>query len=711
MKDFMTEPHVRINDDRTITVPKELRKIAVQFDHDVETVTFDCPRYWDGIDMSKMTIYVHYMRSDMARGKFLAKNVVVDETDDTIMHFDWLLSQNVTLVKGRLIFLVCIKEVGEDGKEIRHWNSERNEEMHVSEGLECDDFVMDLEPDIITDLLIRMDKILVANSPILDTTLTERGLAADAKAVGDKINSLVSKVDFESENARKLILQETIDRKADIDTERKRIDQIIALKDGSTTGDIELADGRINSNGVVFDTIGDATRTQFDQLSCTLNRIVVENIYDPSVQTSETITDGAFLQAGSEKPHSNYFITGPIDVSKYRGKCLYFNKLLYGSAVEAARVSSYDSNGNYITYEGLDGLKYTVPVNASYIRLTVYKDVHANITGVNNNFMILTSDVSVDVFPYGCKSLLPEPDYEKTPNVAIDVQNNIINATVASGSGYLHYVLKYFSGSKNAFFDFSSVGYTSEWSAIPNSEQVLFNNGSDFFGPYIVKALSNANGDMPDSSNFTGASHAYSGNTDSTTSATGRSRVKKILVDGKRYSEFHGYCDVFDVYWTNYVQATNTKKEDGSGRAVLVENYHLHFDGSKFEIENDITALEDIHILRYYGLQIGQGVVGYSYDISYVGSQNNIISSNGNSKSSDNNCSEIYIQRKDVPAECRFGMYPIGLGKFYYNKAHSAFDADYGKSYFYLINPDVGCAMVEKQQINFKGYYKFEYCD
>lgn len=262
MKDFRTEPHVRINDDRTITVPKELRKIAVQFDHDVETVTFDCPRYWDGIDMSKMTIYVHYMRSDMARGKFLAKNVVVDETDDTIMHFDWLLSQNVTLVKGRLIFLVCIKEVGEDGKEIRHWNSERNEEMHVSEGLECDDFVMDLEPDIITDLLIRMDKILVANSPILDTTLTERGLAADAKATGDAIRVIRSELMSEVSEASNEIWNESANRKTEIAVERKRIDRIVALKDGSTTGDAELQGIRIGTTGEVYSTAGEAVREQ-----------------------------------------------------------------------------------------------------------------------------------------------------------------------------------------------------------------------------------------------------------------------------------------------------------------------------------------------------------------------------------------------------------------------------------------------------------------
>ena len=38
------EPHIIIGPDRVINVPNELKRLAVQYDHDVETVTFDCPR-------------------------------------------------------------------------------------------------------------------------------------------------------------------------------------------------------------------------------------------------------------------------------------------------------------------------------------------------------------------------------------------------------------------------------------------------------------------------------------------------------------------------------------------------------------------------------------------------------------------------------------------------------------------------------------------
>ena len=48
------EPHIVIGYDRVVTVPDQLKRLAVQYDHDIETVTFDCPRYWGKHDMSQM---------------------------------------------------------------------------------------------------------------------------------------------------------------------------------------------------------------------------------------------------------------------------------------------------------------------------------------------------------------------------------------------------------------------------------------------------------------------------------------------------------------------------------------------------------------------------------------------------------------------------------------------------------------------------------
>jgi hypothetical protein len=151
--EVLLDGNIRIDGNRHITVPESLKKLGVQYDHDVTTVTFDCPRYCDGHDLSKMRVYVNYMRPDGMLGAYLCQNVMVDKNDNDIFHFDWTISGNVTEVNGSISFLVCIKNVDNDGYEVNHWNSELNTEMYVSEGMNCADPIIRRYPDIISTLL------------------------------------------------------------------------------------------------------------------------------------------------------------------------------------------------------------------------------------------------------------------------------------------------------------------------------------------------------------------------------------------------------------------------------------------------------------------------------------------------------------------------------------------------------------------------------
>lgn len=155
-----TEPHIVIGADRVIVVPDELKRLAVQFDHNIETVVFDCPRYWDDTDMSTMAVYINYERRDGVRGNFFATNVVVDESDETMMHFEWTISKFVTLVEGTVKFNVCVKSVDDEGNELEHWNSELCEDCYISEGLETNAVIENAYPDAITQLRTKMDNIL-----------------------------------------------------------------------------------------------------------------------------------------------------------------------------------------------------------------------------------------------------------------------------------------------------------------------------------------------------------------------------------------------------------------------------------------------------------------------------------------------------------------------------------------------------------------------
>lgn len=145
-----SEDHFVIGKDRNITVPNSMKRLAVQNDHDVEVVTFDCPRFWDGQDMSKMTIYINYIRADRKTGIYRAENVIVDKHLVDVMHFTWTISRNVSEAPGKIAFQICIKKVDGRGIEVTHWNSEVYKDCFVSESLNCsNEYVAELLPDII----------------------------------------------------------------------------------------------------------------------------------------------------------------------------------------------------------------------------------------------------------------------------------------------------------------------------------------------------------------------------------------------------------------------------------------------------------------------------------------------------------------------------------------------------------------------------------
>ena len=152
-----TEGHIIIGTDRQIVVPEELKMIAVQYDHNIETVTFDCIRYWDGRDLSKMNLYINLRLPNGTPDQYLIEDLTIDEDDPKIMHFTWTIEGRTTKYKGNLTFLVCAKRVNAEGKEENHWNSFLNSDMYVTEGLECEEAIIESNPAVLTSLLLRME--------------------------------------------------------------------------------------------------------------------------------------------------------------------------------------------------------------------------------------------------------------------------------------------------------------------------------------------------------------------------------------------------------------------------------------------------------------------------------------------------------------------------------------------------------------------------
>lgn len=192
--------HVIINRDRTVVVPESLKKIGIQFDHNVNTITFDCPRYPDedsSIDMSQMPIFINYMLPDKTPGSSLALNVTVDETDNTLMHFDWKITNAITPVNGVLSTLICVKQSDTEGNELYHWNTDLFQKFTVGNGMECNGQVAEMNPDVITQLLARMGEVdtrtsAEAMSGYVNEYMTENPPQPTDEQVGSGVNAYMT---------------------------------------------------------------------------------------------------------------------------------------------------------------------------------------------------------------------------------------------------------------------------------------------------------------------------------------------------------------------------------------------------------------------------------------------------------------------------------------------------------------------------------------
>lgn len=202
------EGHIVVGGDRFITVPSNLKRLGVQYDHNMETVTFDCPRYWDNRDMSQMAVYVNYARPDVEGGMYFDRYPVDNiQADGDVMHFDWTISRNVTAVAGNVSFLVCVMKTDTDGNEERHWNSELCTECYISTGMETEEHPALEYPDEVTQLLERMLKVEAAESNMTSMLSEAKQAAGNAETYSQDAQFAAGEAEGYLDGARSTYLE------------------------------------------------------------------------------------------------------------------------------------------------------------------------------------------------------------------------------------------------------------------------------------------------------------------------------------------------------------------------------------------------------------------------------------------------------------------------------------------------------------------------
>ncbi|HHV54709.1 MAG TPA: hypothetical protein GXX55_04595 [Firmicutes bacterium] len=224
--------------------------------------------------------------------------------------------------------------------------------------------------------------------------------------------------------------------------------------------------------------------------------------------------------------------------------------------------------------------------------------------------------------------------------------------------------------------------------------------GSDWVGPYIMRAAVNGNGESP---KFTGGWHGSNG--DGTGKATARTVSWQVAADGKAFTE-DGTIAAREVTVSvvNRIQAYNTKPTgDFPLREVVEERVQYAVRRGTVDVQVEIEALEDIVIERYYGLQSINS--GHNGTIHYV---NGDVQDRKKTPNASNDSGPLYkapdVSRYALRSASRLHNLVVwldrsfGLGdmKNVPVSLPAAFTASYGKSYFNLIRSDLPVAAGEK---------------
>lgn len=143
------------NDLRTITIPQTVKMLGVESDEEVLRLYFRMPKMYGDTDLSEFVIRINYINAKGTGDVYTVSDSSV--TDDAIT-FSWLISRSATIYKGSVRFIVCLKLYNGTGVLTKEYNT-TVASLPVLEGLEIDNVIIDQNPRIIEDILLRLNEL------------------------------------------------------------------------------------------------------------------------------------------------------------------------------------------------------------------------------------------------------------------------------------------------------------------------------------------------------------------------------------------------------------------------------------------------------------------------------------------------------------------------------------------------------------------------
>lgn len=139
---------------RTISNESDKTKL-VQYDHNSERFTFQCPRMIEGHDMSLSTsVRVQYINinkktREASSGVYAVDDIEASLDDPDTVVFSWLISRNATKFVGTLSFLVEFICTEDNSNIIYAWHTDIYKYIAVDTGMDNGEIIEEKYPDIL----------------------------------------------------------------------------------------------------------------------------------------------------------------------------------------------------------------------------------------------------------------------------------------------------------------------------------------------------------------------------------------------------------------------------------------------------------------------------------------------------------------------------------------------------------------------------------
>lgn len=269
---------------------------------------------------------------------------------------------------------------------------------------------------------------------------------------------------------------------AQLEVQKQRIDNIVALPDGSTTGDAELTDIRVGADGVTYNTAGTAVREQVSSLkedivdkTKTINNIVELGNVNKNITITTENYSSLLPDANDVRSKESHILLG-----NYNYKNGYYSDIdtfvpdtswktfkvptYYGYTYTITNVS--ESGGYVPKIIGVD-INGNKEVISSLVNTSFYntKYVYVYLTEYNTNTDVTLTIASTFNTTYTLDFAIGMP---LPLNLPINTSNGSVSNLITIQSNYLmqYYIDQYQIYQRNTLQDFS---VWSEWRKICSS--------------------------------------------------------------------------------------------------------------------------------------------------------------------------------------------------------------------------------------------------